>query len=332
MKNPFSNLTARCVVAAAVATTLGSIALVSTSINSEAAPIGQDPELKGQIITQKVEVKAAVRDEVKKVDDQKFEVGGQVKPVVEKKAAVKVQAKVAAPAPPGADDDDDEDEDNPNALTKQYLQQFKSILEAEMRVLSCSCEITKEQRREIAFHGAQALKRAAVKLAENQGRIQQGQMMRNTLDPRKMAIDAMESAARDRLSPEQFARYKAELDARAKDQRQAEVLHLVATIDKLLTLSTEQREKLIENLTKQWDDLNYPTIETATIYEGYYPVVNTQSIYPVLNDDQKKIWGLATKISYSSVRNFTFNNGGMMQGGEPEDEDVKAAFAEGAKK
>ncbi len=132
-----------------------------------------------------------------------------------------------------------------------------------------------------------------------------------------------------KLNPEHFARYQKELGRRTKDYREATMLNLVANLDKLLILSTEQREKLCESLLTNWDERTYPTLENLVTYEAYYPLIPDQHLNSILTEDQRKIWRGAQKLNFGSIRNFNVVMNGVQ---EEEDEDVKAALAEEVKK
>src|SRR6202020_2392481 len=104
-----------------------------------------------------------------------------------------------------------------------------------------------------------------------------------------------------KLSPEQFGRYQKEMEARANDQKEVLVLNMVANIDKLLFLNSDQRERLCSSLQSHWDERAFPTLETLVIYEAYFPVIPDQAISPILTEEQKKIWRGAQKINFSSI-------------------------------
>jgi hypothetical protein len=344
MMNPSKKLVGHCAMAMGVATALVICCVVPTGESLA----GQDPVQKTEKVETKVitvETKDAQKDVPQKVEAEGVVQEVQVKQAVQKvevkkveqkvevKAAVKVQGKLegkvveaAKVQVAGAADA------NAEAMAAQFIGVLRPILEAEMRMLTTVAEPSPAQRREIALEGCVALKKAATKLGEFQGRMNMGRAGVNNIDPRKIILDAVEASAKEKLPPEKFDRYKAELIARENEYKDALVLHLVADLDKLLVLTTDQREKLRETLNGHWDETNFPTIETATMYDGYYPIIANQYLNPILDDDQKKVWNTATKLSYASIRNFNFiNNGQQPAVGESDDEDIKAGLAGGVK-
>ena len=239
-------------------------------------------------------------------------------------------AQVVLPPAPGAPAVDLE------PLTKQMLQQLRPMFRAELRFLTSACEPSATQRREIAIEGGRALKDAAKKVAEVQQALQNGGWRGGVIpDARKQLREGMLAAAKAKLPPEQFARYEAELDKRLKDQRQAIMLNLVASMDKILILSPEQRTKLGDSLLEHWDERVFPSLENVVNYESnsYFPNIPDQYITPVLGEAQQKAWRGIQKVTFGQSFNFNFNNG-MANGAEPEDadEDEKAALAEEVKK
>jgi hypothetical protein len=331
MRNLYGTVVGRSLVVAAACAVVLVSARASEPLTASTSPASQDPA--------KVEVKTEV---VKEVEVKKAEVQEKAAVKIEGKIAGKVQVIQKVQAVPAEkavvveiDEEDEEAMGQPANLARQFTQQYQIFLEVELRLLTSAAEPTPAQRREIAIEGGKALKQAALKMAQFQNGIQQRGRAANVMpDARKVASDAVALAAKERLSPEQFDRYKLEITARSKVQREAEVLHLVALLDRLLLLSKDQRDKLQETLQSHWDETNFPSLDTANIYEGYYPMINNIYLNPILDADQRKIWNAATKISYAAVRNFNINNnnGMALQPGESTDPDVKAAFAEEPKK
>ncbi len=62
-------------------------------------------------------------------------------------------------------------------------------------------------------------------------------------------VKRLDSVMKNDLTPEQFARYRAEVEKREAFQKQAAVRYLVDAIDRDLYLSDEQRLKLAESLS-----------------------------------------------------------------------------------
>jgi hypothetical protein len=261
-------------------------------------------------------------------DAVKVEVGKkaaqvQVK-IIEKKAEVLAPARVVGAVPAA----------NLEQLTRQMTQQFRPILRVELRWLTSAADPTPAQRREIAIEAGKTLKELARNMVGNRNGVNQAVRVAAINDPRKIIHDSIEAASRARLSPEQFARYKAEMERKAQDRREVAMLNLVAKLDGLLSLSVEQRAKLCDSLRSNWDDRTYPSLEILVMYDAYFPIIPGLQLDSLLTEEQRRIWQGVQKINFAQIRSNTFFNNSQALGlaDEDEDEDVKAALAEETKK
>ena len=73
------------------------------------------------------------------------------------------------------------------------------------------------------------------------------------------------------LSPEQWSRYQAELDKRLASRKQIAVHYLVEALDRDLYLSDQQRTRLTESLSSQWDDSWYIYLEICPAWQSVLP-------------------------------------------------------------
>ena len=224
---------------------------------------------------------------------------------------------------------------NLDQITKQMIEQLRPILRVELRLLTSAADPTPAQRREIAIEGGRTLKEVAGNMVgARKGLNQAGRAVPAVTDPRKLIHDSIEVASRAKLSEEQFARYRKEIERKAQDRREVVMLNLVANLDKLLFLSAEQRTKLCESLRSNWDDRAYPSLEMLVMYDAYFPNIPDRHISPILTEEQQKIWRGVQKINFASIRNSNFFNNGLTIGpaDDEEDADVTAALAAEAKK
>jgi hypothetical protein len=197
--------------------------------------------------------------------------------------------------------------DNLEPLIQQFTPQFRNTLRIELHFLLTVCAPTEDQRKLIAVDGEAALKEAAKKFAEMQQAMMQGRWRGNTPqpDPRKIIQDALARSVKTRLSPEQAARYQAELEQRKASRKEVAVRNLVAKLDHDLFLADEQREKLVESLSKNWNDAWCQSLDILVNNEQYFPNIPNQYILPFLNPTQKKVWS------------GTARNGAVFFGGQP---------------
>jgi hypothetical protein len=192
------------------------------------------------------------------------------------------EAKKVAPVEKAAAPADDADQ-----FVKQWEQrfepQFRQMLRGELHFLRLTTNLTRPQFEKIAADSDPLVKAAIRKyaLAMRQGGEQS--------DPQSPLIEAIAKSVAADLSPEQSARYRKELDARTAARKQLAVLNLVAMTDKLLFLSSEQREKLSEILTNNWDD-SWNQIQLYMYYGQYFPRMPDNKINPILTELQRKVW------------------------------------------
>jgi hypothetical protein len=93
------------------------------------------------------------------------------------------------------------------------------------------------------------------------------------------------------LDADRWARFESELEERKADQTRAAVHNVVAKIDRDLTLSAEQREKLVEALTAGWNPAWGAQFEIFLQQGGQFaPSLPPKLVTLHLNPSQKKIW------------------------------------------
>jgi hypothetical protein len=93
------------------------------------------------------------------------------------------------------------------------------------------------------------------------------------------------------LSKEDAARYRAEVAKREAQEREACVYTLVALVDPDLSLSDEQRKKLVPALTRVWKPVWSQMIELNVRWNRRsVPPVPDDVILPLLDAEQAKAW------------------------------------------
>jgi hypothetical protein len=172
---------------------------------------------------------------------------------------------------------------------QQFGPQFRQLYKTELHFMRLVCQPTKEQYDRIAADGEPALKATMVKFAATWNRPVPHNQNDDLSDPRALIVSALAQSVRSNLSSEQAARYQAELDQRAAARQRITVLNLVSKMDKLLILTTAQREKLGEILKENWhEEWNQP--QWLTIGGQWFPTMPDDKILPVLTETQKNVW------------------------------------------
>jgi hypothetical protein len=207
-----------------------------------------------------------------------------------------------------------------DAQVQQWMPRVRPLLRGEYQYLRTVCEPTVDQRKPIARAGLAALKDVTRKVLEGQlnRRVVNGTIVYDTADPRALIQDALAAAAKESLTPEQFARYRQEVGARMEGLKRASVQNLVARLDRSLVLSADQREALAASLASQPGDAVWIGFATANIDVEYVPVMPDDRIVPVLSDAQKKVWSGLQKVGFSPLN--LINLGGVAIDESPLDE------------
>lgn len=198
----------------------------------------------------------------------------------------------------------------PDAVVNQWEQQlapqFRMLLRGEMHFMRLVTKLKRTEYEKISAEVEPAVKVAIRKYAES---MQRGGEESN---PQGTMSEAITKAVASNLSPEQSAHYKKEIELRDAARKRLAITNLVAMTDKLLILSPEQREKLSEILTGNWDDSWYQT--QIFMYGGqFFPRVPDAKIEPILTELQRKVWRSANKQQVRFGFSVALGRGGGLQ-------------------
>jgi hypothetical protein len=201
---------------------------------------------------------------------------------------------------------------NLDAQVQQFTQQFRPILRAEYHVVRAVCQLTLEQRKQIARDAENALKDVAQSYVEAMQRPMTA-AERTAREPRTLIQDALFRAVKARLTANQAARYQEELARRSAGRKQLAVRNLVARLDNDLVLSSAQRDQISQSLSSHWDDSWAQSLEMFLYDYGFIPPIPDQLVAPFLNEVQKKAW-------WSTRKQQVFFGGFGMMGGFMEED------------
>jgi hypothetical protein len=218
-------------------------------------------------------------------------------------------AAVAVPAPPAAVAEVDL-----APLLEQFKQQFRPILGAELHLIRSVCAPSEEQRRQIVRAAERTLEQAAKKFAEIQQEVMRGRARASNPDPREYIQEGLATVVKSHLTPEQFARYQAELEERAENRKQIAVRNIVARLDADLILSAEQRDQLCEALSSNWNDRWCQQLESLQYINQFFPNIPSDYVTPFLNKTQQELW--KTIQRNNGQISFGFGFAGMQMGGD----------------
>ena len=186
------------------------------------------------------------------------------------------------------------------ALMQQFLVQYRPLLTEELGFVRLVCsDLSKDLRPKIKAAGEASLKQAAKEMAQFQNRQNQGIAIqaRTQPEPRKMVREAVSKALRETLTVEQMQRYSLEANARKEQRKRAAILCVVSRLDGCLSLSADQREKIIDSISSHWEDRWEQWLMINVYGDQYFPEMPEQYVAPILNPDQKTVWNGLQKIN-----------------------------------
>jgi len=287
MKSLVASLRLRVLVSGLVSALFTS-ALVLAQVPKPAAPPG------GTTIEQKVE-KVKTRN-VKQAPDQKAGPRGAVGPAPAPKPAIRAVNQVRVRAMAGAANRDN--------LIQQWTTQGRPMVRAELIFVRNICKLDRDQFRQINRDAGEVLKDVVTKMVDGQlqpraivravppagGRPQPARPAQANPDGGKLLQDGLAALMKKDLSPEQWSRYQAELDKRLAGRKEAAVRFLLDSLDRDLYLSDQQRARLTESLSAQWDDGWNIYLDYVLFGNQFFPMGIDPLVSPVLTDTQKKVW------------------------------------------
>jgi hypothetical protein len=181
-----------------------------------------------------------------------------------------------------------------DAQLEQYIQLLKPTMWQELNFIRQVCDLTLEQRPKIRAAADVAVKEGAKAIIKRE---------RDGVQP-AVGVDALRNnfheALTKTLTAEQVARFDAEQTKRREARRQAAIWGAVASLDGALFLSEEQREKIVNNLQKNWQREWEGWLEACQYNGQYFPQIPEQHVAPELNPEQKLVWSNVEKIAMNS--------------------------------
>ncbi len=185
------------------------------------------------------------------------------------------------------------------AMVKQWKQQLQPLLLAELNFVRQVCELTEEQRPKIRAAGEKSLQSAVeqfVKAQQGQRAARATVQLSSSAQIQRDLAETLEET----LSPEQFANYKSEMAARTAQRKRAAILCVVARLEDALSLSVEQREKLLDVFSSQWRDEWVQWLVVSHHGDQYFPQIPDNLLQPHLEEAQLTLWSELPRIASGS--------------------------------
>jgi hypothetical protein len=175
---------------------------------------------------------------------------------------------------------------------QQYVQQIRPMVRTEYYFIRNVCELTKDQRKQVAREGERALVPAARRFVEEQQKMMRGGWRPGSQqpDPQRLLEDVLSKAVLPLLTPAQTTKYKDEIEKRAANRKQVALDNIVAKLDQDLVLDSDQRRKIGASLTANWNDAWCQSLQMLMNIESYFPNIPDNLIVPFLTEHQKSSW------------------------------------------
>ena len=199
------------------------------------------------------------------------------------RAAVRIVPRAVA-APP-----------NIEPQVQRFVVQLRPLVRSEFHLLLSTCSPTPEQRAALLAEEDRVLKDVAREVAQ----VQMGVRMPNgtVVDPRKQIPETLARLVKERLTPEQAARYKAESDAKLDFSRKVARANLASSLDEELILSAEQRVRINQALESNWKTAWHGSVQTQLNANLMIPDLPDAVIHPILDPVQRQVWDKMRKTS-----------------------------------
>lgn len=215
------------------------------------------------------------------------------------------------------------------AMAEQFVRQVRPIVRAELHLIRTVCKTSKEDQIKLSQEGGKVLKEVAGKVAESQFKMLQGIANPTFFSTPTEVQKAMAAAVKTILTPEQSARYQAEIDTRARAERAIIARALVAKFDRILNLSPDQRTKITASIAKS-DSPTAKSMNNIMYNNEYIPAIPDADVVGFLDAQQKTIWQGAERVHYSS---FSFGISGVnLSDDDFAEEDDPAAVKQAARR
>jgi hypothetical protein len=206
-----------------------------------------------------------------------------------------------------------------DAQAAQFVQQFRPLFRTEYYFIRGTCDLTPDQRRQLAELGERAVKATAREFADAQQKMMLGGWRPGARPPdaQKLLEQELIKATASFLKPEQQHRYKDEVEKRAASRRQVAVDNVVARIDQDLVLTSDQRRRLAEALVAHWDDSWVQSLDMLMNVENFLPNIPDDVVAPILSESQRNAW---RRIPKNQGMFWGVNFGGMVMENDPLDD------------
>jgi hypothetical protein len=177
-------------------------------------------------------------------------------------------------------------------LTNHYTNQLLPVFKKELLHARTVCRLTSEELARIRPEADQIFDQVIDQCVEAAQTSTPGKARtRSAMAPAPGLIQSGVLAVVMRhVSPERLESYRLNLERRAANQKQAAMRYLLATLDRELLLSAQQRDKLTESLSSHWDDAWCHAMALNLMGNACIPDIPDELVIAYLSDPQKTSW------------------------------------------
>jgi hypothetical protein len=130
----------------------------------------------------------------------------------------------------------------------------------------------------------------------------------NPPDPRSEMQKLLAPLVEAKLGPEKARLYRQECDKRAEARKHAVVVNVVAVLDERLVLTAQQRAKLVQSFSANYENGWDQYVEMYGMNGQVVPSIRDESIVPLLDEQQKGVWEQTTKLGRQVVSSRIVRN------------------------
>ena len=199
-------------------------------------------------------------------------------------------------------------------IDQQLRAQFEPVVKVELSFAIRACKLEGDQRKSLIAAGEKWLDeivKDSQKQQPNRGQVQiwfgGGRQAQGNSDPRGAIARGIAEAAKGVLTPEQIEIHEQESKQRENAYREAIAATLVVRMDEKLALSAQQRQKLTEAFTQEWDAKWAPPLEIFMYNNDVWPAIPDKVVSPHLTPAQWEIWTRLAK----NAQNVHFGGWGL---------------------
>jgi len=215
-------------------------------------------------------------------------------------------------------------------MIQQNRAQVRPAVRAELILVLRVCQLNTEELRRINRDAQQVVSDVVTKVvdAQLQPRViapGKGQSPA-VLDGGKLLADALDVVMKKDLTPQQWSKYRDERDKRDAYRKECTLRFLIGAVDRELFLSPEQRTRLQESLSSNWDTGWQLYVDYLLYGNQFFPMSIDNLLNPILSDAQKTVWQNVQKVD----RFFGF--GGVWGGFGNDSDELEEELGEERKK